>query len=85
MPRGGTAGGSKKSSNIHFQRPSEPSFLKRIKEQVGYKETVTIESKVYTDSFMCTICVKDFDFQLNMYLCYIYVKCVQLLSLRFSF
>jgi hypothetical protein len=46
MPRGGTAGGSKKSSNIQFQRPSEPSFLKRIKEQVGYKETISIESKV---------------------------------------
>ena len=44
--RGGTAGGSKKTSNIQFNRPSEPSFLKRIKEQVGYKEAVTIESKV---------------------------------------
>ena len=65
MPRGGTAGGSKKSSNIQFQRPSEPSFLKRIKEQVGYKEAVTIESKVYFDNsaYGCnsTMYLKDYD------------------------
>ena len=46
MPRGGTAGGSKKASNISFHRPSEPSFIRKIKEQVGYKETASIEAKV---------------------------------------
>jgi hypothetical protein len=64
MPRGGTAGGSKKTSNIQFQRPSEPSFLKRIKEQVGYKEAVTIESKVKYENiifwFNSAKCVNNF-------------------------
>lgn len=40
MPRG-TAGGGKRGSNINFNKPSEPAFLKRFKDQVGYKERVT--------------------------------------------
>ena len=48
MPRGGgTAGGGKKGSGINWQKPSEPSFLKKFKEQVGYKDRVTtIDDKV---------------------------------------
>lgn len=39
MPRGGTAGGGKRGG-VQFSRPQEPSFLRKIKEQVGYKEPV---------------------------------------------
>ena len=44
---GGTAGGGKRGSNLNFHKPSEPAFLKRFKEKVGYKEKVTtIDDKV---------------------------------------
>lgn len=83
MPRGGTAGGSKKSSSITFNKPcksefqvtdwsfikeglgnisyfsqqiswlfsAEPSFIRKIKEQVGYKEAVSIDAKVTKSGF----------------------------------
>lgn len=42
---GGSAGGGKKGSNLQFQR-HEPSFLKKLKEQVGYKsQAADVESK----------------------------------------
>ncbi|KAB0796924.1 hypothetical protein PPYR_10985 [Photinus pyralis] len=31
--------------NITFTKPEEPNFLKRIKEQVGYKEGPTVNTK----------------------------------------
>lgn len=39
--------GPKKMSgrNISYVKPSEPAFLKRLKEQVGFKEGPTIETK----------------------------------------
>lgn len=37
MPRGGSAGGGKRGG-VQFSRPQEPSFLRKIKEQVGYKD-----------------------------------------------
>lgn len=37
MPRGGSAGGGKRGG-VQFARPQEPSFLRKIKEQVGYKD-----------------------------------------------
>ena len=44
---GGQAGGGKKGSNMKFQKPAEPAFLKRFKEKVGYREHVTtIDDKV---------------------------------------
>ena len=47
MPRGGTAGGGKRGSSLNFHKPAEPSFLKRFKEKVGFKEKVTtIDDKV---------------------------------------
>lgn len=32
--------------NITYVKPEEPSFLRRIKEQVGYKEGPTVDTKV---------------------------------------
>ena len=37
MPRGGSAGGGKRGG-VQFARPQEPSFLRKLKEQVGYKD-----------------------------------------------
>ena len=37
MPRGGSAGGGKRGG-VQFSRPQVPSFLQKIKEQVGYKD-----------------------------------------------
>ena len=37
MPRGGSAGGGKRGV-VQFARPQEPSFLRKLKEQVGYKD-----------------------------------------------
>ena len=49
---GGTAGGGKRGSNLNFHKPSEPAFLKRFKEKVGYKEKVTtIDDKVSITTF----------------------------------
>ena len=50
MPRGGTAGGGKRGSNLSFHKPAEPAFLKAFKEKAGYKEKVTtIDDKVRPD------------------------------------
>ena len=35
-----------KRNNIHYIKPEDPSFLKRLKEQIGYKEGPTVETKV---------------------------------------
>lgn len=32
--------------NVQFTKPEEPSFLKQIKAQIGYKEPDTVETKV---------------------------------------
>ena len=40
MPRGGDAGGGKKGSSVQFSRPQEPSFLRDLKKQVGFKDPV---------------------------------------------
>ena len=40
MPQGGTAGGGKKGSSIQFSKPQEPSFLRDLKKQAGYKDPV---------------------------------------------
>ena len=40
MPRGGDAGGGKKGSSVQFSKPQEPSFLRDLKRQVGYKDPV---------------------------------------------
>lgn len=32
--------------NVLFTKPDEPNFLKRIKQEIGYKEPDTIEAKV---------------------------------------
>jgi hypothetical protein len=32
--------------NVAFIKPDEPNFLKRMKEEIGYKEPDTIEAKV---------------------------------------
>ena len=70
MPRGGTAGGGKRGSSLNFHKPAEPSFLKRFKEKVGFKEKVTtIDDKVNA----CRL--ENFDFteflqQLYIYYCF---------------
>ena len=35
MPRGSAGGG--KRGGVSFSRPQDPAFLRRMKEQVGYK------------------------------------------------
>lgn len=32
--------------NVAFIKPEEPSFLKKIKEQIGYREGPSIQDKV---------------------------------------
>lgn len=32
--------------NISYIKPEEPNFLKRLKEQIGYKEGPTVDTKV---------------------------------------
>ena len=38
MPRGSAGGG--KRGGVSFSRPQDPAFLRRMKEQVGYKNPV---------------------------------------------
>lgn len=38
---------SRKKHNISYIKPDEPKFLRELKEQVGYKEGPTIDTKVY--------------------------------------
>lgn len=32
--------------NISYIKPTEPSFLRKLKEQIGYKEGPTVDTKV---------------------------------------
>lgn len=32
--------------NITYVKPAEPSFLRKLKEQIGYKEGPTVDTKV---------------------------------------
>ena len=51
---GGSAGGGKSSSNLKFHR-QEPSFLRKMKEQVGYREhkhQLQDKVSVYNDVFL---------------------------------
>lgn len=43
MPRGGTAGGS--STKVGFTKPPDPSFIRQMKEQVGYREPDVLADK----------------------------------------
>ena len=36
-----------KASGVSWVKPAEPSFLKKFKNDVGYKEGPTVETKVY--------------------------------------
>lgn len=42
---------SKRKNNITFTRPEDPSFLKRMKEQIGYKEGPSVDTKVFIKFF----------------------------------
>lgn len=35
-----------KKHNIAYIKPAEPSFLRKLKEQIGYKEGPTVDTKV---------------------------------------
>lgn len=35
-----------KKNSITYIKPEEPSFLKKLKAQIGYKEGPTVETKV---------------------------------------
>lgn len=35
-----------KRNNITYIKPADPKFLRQIKEQIGYKEGPTVETKV---------------------------------------
>ena len=65
MPRGGDAGGGKKGSSVQFSRPQEPSFLRDLKKQVGYKDPVEdMNAKVYDIDFLVLGCGVIIRFQL---------------------
>lgn len=36
-----------KASGVSWVKPTEPSFLKKFKNDVGYKEGPTVDTKVY--------------------------------------
>lgn len=39
---------SKRKNNITYVKPQDPSFLRAIKEQIGYKDlSDTVETKVF--------------------------------------
>lgn len=43
---------SKRKNNITYVKPQDPSFLRAIKEQIGYKDlSDTVETKVHFDIF----------------------------------
>ena len=65
MPRGGDAGGGKKGSSVQFSRPQEPSFLRDLKKQVGYKDPVEdMNAKVDNIDFLVLGCGVIIRFQL---------------------
>jgi len=37
---------SRKKHNISYIKPDEPKFLRELKEQIGYKEGPTVDTKV---------------------------------------
>lgn len=62
--------------NISYIKPAEPSFLRKIKEQIGYKEGPTVDTKVgqveisYNLSIECALCKRcyfNFKKQLSAY------------------
>merc|ERR1711920_592818 len=50
MPRGGggRGGGGGGRGGPSFAKPADPSFIRRIKEQMGYKEGPSLEDKMLT-------------------------------------
>uniref|UniRef100_A0A0N5AY06 DUF4604 domain-containing protein n=1 Tax=Syphacia muris TaxID=451379 RepID=A0A0N5AY06_9BILA len=53
----------KEKSSIHFVESAEPKFIRKLKEQVGYKQ-VTIEDKVtYFLLFQLEYCTKKIIFK----------------------
>ena len=47
MPKGGTAGGGK--AKVGFTKPPDPSFIREMKEQVGYREPDVLGDKTRRD------------------------------------
>jgi len=37
---------SRKKHNVSYIKPNEPKFLRELKEQIGYKEGPTVDTKV---------------------------------------
>lgn len=37
---------SRKKHNVSYIKPEEPKFLRELKEQIGYKEGPTVDTKV---------------------------------------
>jgi len=37
---------SRKKHNVSYIKPNEPKFLRELKEQAGYKEGPTVDTKV---------------------------------------
>lgn len=44
-----------KRNNLQYIKPADPKFLRQIKEQIGYKEGPSIESKVGSNSTIKSI------------------------------
>ena len=44
----------KGKADVSWIKPSEPSFLKKFKNDVGYKEGPTVDTKVYLLTLLAT-------------------------------
>ena len=51
------AGWTGKKVNVAFSKPEEPSFLKKFKERVGYKEDHGLSDKVRLLREVLTMCI----------------------------
>ena len=73
MPRGGDAGGGKKGSSVQFSKPQEPSFLRDLKRQVGYKDPVEdMNAKVLLYSCFDIVMLNRYKEKLLIFLLYSY-------------
>lgn len=50
---GGRGRGGGKRGGVSFTKPPEPAFLRRMKEQIGYKEKVVdVDTKVWLVNYL---------------------------------
>ena len=52
---GGRGGRGGKRNAVSFSKPAEPAFIRRMKEQLGYKESATLDTKVIVGTQNCCV------------------------------